>query len=64
MNNVEEDYLHNIQRLMLNVGRIGPEERRRRTRQIKGDQINMECIPDMITESGTLGVYLVQSSAI
>ncbi|KAL4209235.1 hypothetical protein AB4K20DRAFT_1978406 [Rhizopus microsporus] len=50
VNDVEEDYLHNIQRLMLNVGRIGPEERRRRTRQIKGDQINMECIPDMITE--------------
>ena len=60
LNDVEENYLHNIQRLMLNVGRMGPEERRIRTRQTKGDQINMECIPDMITESGTPGVYLVQ----
>ena len=60
MNNVEEDYLHNIQRLMLNVGRMVPEERIR-TRQIKADQINIECIPYMITESGTPGVYLVQS---
>ncbi|ORE07255.1 hypothetical protein BCV72DRAFT_205918, partial [Rhizopus microsporus var. microsporus] len=59
MNDVEEDYLQNIQRLMLNVGRMGSEERRRRTRQIKTDQINMGCIPDMIAESGTPGVYLV-----
>ena len=45
---------------MLNVGRMVPEERIR-TRQIKADQINIECIPYMITESGTPGVYLVQS---
>ncbi|KAL4207864.1 hypothetical protein AB4K20DRAFT_1950207 [Rhizopus microsporus] len=31
MNDVEEDYLYNIQRLMLNVGRMVPEERRRKT---------------------------------
>ena len=60
LNDVEENYLHNIQRLMLNVGRMGPEERRIRTRQTKGDQINMECIPDMITESDAHRVYLVQ----
>ncbi|ORE03321.1 hypothetical protein BCV72DRAFT_233199 [Rhizopus microsporus var. microsporus] len=36
-------------------------EERRRARQIKTDQINLECIPDMITENGTPGVYLVQS---
>ncbi|PHZ15776.1 uncharacterized protein RHIMIDRAFT_93001 [Rhizopus microsporus ATCC 52813] len=60
VNDVEEDYLQNIQRLMLKVGRMGPEERRRRARQIKADQINLECIPDMITESGTSGGYLVQ----
>ncbi|ORE05986.1 hypothetical protein BCV72DRAFT_182828, partial [Rhizopus microsporus var. microsporus] len=40
VNDVEEDYLQNIQRLMLKVGRMGPEERRRRARQIKADQIN------------------------
>ncbi|ORE01406.1 hypothetical protein BCV72DRAFT_321518, partial [Rhizopus microsporus var. microsporus] len=61
VNDVEEDYLQNIQRLMLNVGRMGPEERKRRARQIKIDQINMEFIPDMITESSTSEVYLVQS---
>lgn len=59
MNDVEEDHLQNIQRFVLNVDRMGPEERKRRT--IKADQINMECIPDMITESDTHRVYLVQS---
>ncbi|ORE09793.1 hypothetical protein BCV72DRAFT_222619, partial [Rhizopus microsporus var. microsporus] len=39
---------------------MGPEERRR-ARQIKADQTSLECIPDMITENGTSGVYLVQS---
>ncbi|ORE08728.1 hypothetical protein BCV72DRAFT_82624 [Rhizopus microsporus var. microsporus] len=44
VNDVEEDYLQNIQRLMLNIGRIGPEERRRMARQIKIDQVNMELV--------------------
>ena len=60
MSDDEEDYLQNIQKLMLNVSRIGPEEKiKRRTRQIKVDQINMERIPDMTTPGG----YLVQSSS-
>ncbi|ORE08850.1 hypothetical protein BCV72DRAFT_189175, partial [Rhizopus microsporus var. microsporus] len=40
VSDTEEDYLQNIQRLVLNVGRMGSEERKRRTRQIKVDQIN------------------------
>ncbi|CEI94715.1 hypothetical protein RMCBS344292_08920 [Rhizopus microsporus] len=52
--------IQNIQRLMLNVGRMCPKERSRRMRQIKADQINMECISDKITESGTARIYLVQ----
>ncbi|CEI90151.1 hypothetical protein RMCBS344292_04481 [Rhizopus microsporus] len=61
VDNVEPDYIDNICRITLNVGRMGPEERRIRMRQIKADQINMERIPDAITESGAPGVYLVQS---
>ncbi|PHZ11018.1 uncharacterized protein RHIMIDRAFT_298429 [Rhizopus microsporus ATCC 52813] len=54
VSDTEEDYLQNIQRLVLNVGRMGSEERKRRTRQIKVDQINMERIPDIITLGGHL----------
>ncbi|CEI90550.1 hypothetical protein RMCBS344292_04872 [Rhizopus microsporus] len=61
VDDVEPDYIDNICRITLNVGRMGPEERRLRTKQIKADQINMECIPDMITESDTPEVYLIQS---
>ncbi|KAI9470032.1 MAG: hypothetical protein EXX96DRAFT_389291 [Benjaminiella poitrasii] len=61
MNDVEEDYLQNTQRLMLNVGRMGPEEKRRR-RQIQAERINTENIQDMIRkDNSNPGKYLVQS---
>ncbi|KAI9470944.1 MAG: hypothetical protein EXX96DRAFT_373346 [Benjaminiella poitrasii] len=46
---------------MLNVSRMGPEERRRR-RQIQAEQINTESIQDMIRkDDSNPGKYLVQS---
>ncbi|KAI9483717.1 MAG: hypothetical protein EXX96DRAFT_559355 [Benjaminiella poitrasii] len=45
---------------MLNVSRMGPEERRRR--QIQAEQINTESIQDMIRkDDSNPGKYLVQS---
>ncbi|KAI8971373.1 hypothetical protein BDB01DRAFT_854837 [Pilobolus umbonatus] len=48
VNDVEPDVTQNIQRINLNVGRMGPEERRRR----KG-QIQAEAIPEIVAEAMT-----------
>ncbi|KAI8976880.1 hypothetical protein BDB01DRAFT_852855 [Pilobolus umbonatus] len=58
---VEEDYQQNVCRLMLNVGRMGPEERRIRRRQIEAEQFATDVLPDMISESNTSGISAVQS---
>ncbi|KAI9468441.1 MAG: hypothetical protein EXX96DRAFT_105766 [Benjaminiella poitrasii] len=34
VNDVEQDYIHNIQRISNNVGRLGPEERRQKKKGI------------------------------
>ncbi|KAI8979894.1 hypothetical protein BDB01DRAFT_725434, partial [Pilobolus umbonatus] len=58
---VEEDYQQNVCRLMLNVGRMGPEERRIRRRQIEAEQFATDVLPDMISESNTSDIFAVQS---
>ncbi|KAI9470909.1 MAG: hypothetical protein EXX96DRAFT_643915 [Benjaminiella poitrasii] len=47
--NVEQDYINNIARAMSNVGRMGPEERRRR-RELVVEEVNEELLPDMAEE--------------
>lgn len=57
---VEYDYQNNVRRLMLNVGRMNPEQRRVRAREITAEAINSESIDDMIQQENE-SFYAVQS---
>lgn len=60
VNDVEEDYQQNISRMLLNVGRMGPEERRRRKRELEAEAINENVITLMV-ELQQPGHYHVSS---
>lgn len=49
VNDIEPDYIDNVRRITLNVGRMGPEERRRRRREIAAENINAAIIQNMIS---------------
>ncbi|KAG1048091.1 hypothetical protein G6F43_009497 [Rhizopus delemar] len=63
INDVEEDYQQNISRLLLNVGRMGPEERRRRKRKMDTEAINENVLSLMVEVEGH-GSYNVTSITI
>ncbi|KAI8335266.1 hypothetical protein EDC96DRAFT_355542 [Choanephora cucurbitarum] len=60
VNDVEPDYISNVGRISLNIGRMGPEERRRRKREIAAESIN-EAIIDMMIEETDGNTYKVKS---
>jgi hypothetical protein len=45
---IEPDFIANTNRIQLNVGRMGPEERRRRRRELNAEAINEEVIHMLI----------------
>ncbi|CEP15707.1 hypothetical protein [Parasitella parasitica] len=50
VNDVEYDFRLNIDRIRLNIGRMGPAERRRRQREMKAEAINEIVMTTMIKE--------------
>lgn len=44
-----KDFIHNINRIRAKVGRIGPEERRRRRKEMEAEAINAESMMSMTT---------------
>ncbi|CEP16772.1 hypothetical protein [Parasitella parasitica] len=59
---VEPDYIQNINRITLNVGRMGPEERRRRRRQLEAESINEAILSTIIrAPEEENGPYMIQS---
>ncbi|CEP20073.1 hypothetical protein [Parasitella parasitica] len=59
---VEPDYIQNINRITLNAGRKGPEERRRRRRQLTAESINEAILSTMIrAPEEENGPYTIQS---
>ena len=50
VHDVEPDYIDNIRRIQLNVGRMGPEERRKKKREPTVEDINAAILETMITE--------------
>ncbi|EPB92723.1 hypothetical protein HMPREF1544_00452 [Mucor circinelloides 1006PhL] len=48
VNDVEPDFIQNISRITLNLGRMGPEERRKR--ELDVEVINEAVVPTMIKE--------------
>lgn len=55
VNDVLPDYVQNINRMYLNIGRMSPEERRRRERKMRAEAINEEVVGTMVTEASDLG---------
>ncbi|ORE18675.1 hypothetical protein BCV71DRAFT_162788, partial [Rhizopus microsporus] len=39
VNDVEEDFISNINRIRMNVGRMGPEARKERRRELEAEEI-------------------------
>lgn len=48
VNDVKPDFIQNISRITLNIGRMGPEERRRR--ELDAEAINEASVPTMMEE--------------
>lgn len=46
---VEQDYINNVARISFKIGRMGPEERNRRRRQMAAEEINDEWLEDYCT---------------
>ena len=68
VNDVEPDYISNTNRIQLNVGRMGPEERKRRQRELDAEAVNEEIIPliaDQVEgEDRNITTYNVKSFTI
>ncbi|KAF1807708.1 hypothetical protein FB192DRAFT_1339039 [Mucor lusitanicus] len=61
-NDVGPDYINNLHRIKLNAGRMGPEQRRVRTREMKAEVINDTMMIDqMISENKSTSVFVVDS---
>ncbi|KAG1138593.1 hypothetical protein G6F37_010815 [Rhizopus arrhizus] len=50
VNDIEPDFIANTNRIQLNAGRMGPEEHRRRKRELETESFNEEVLPLMIEE--------------
>lgn len=66
VNDVEPDYMQNINRIRLNIGRMGPEERKRRRRELLAASINENILVMMITEptEESSNTYVVNSFTV
>ena len=61
VNDVEEDFLSNINRIRMNVGRMGPETREARKRGLEAEEVSIHVAMDMISEVEGASFYNVQS---
>ncbi|KAG2192056.1 hypothetical protein INT47_012305 [Mucor saturninus] len=65
MKDVMPEYHHNISRIFLKVGRMGPEERRHRARYMQAEAISTDALEQMIetvtTDYDDRSVYVVSS---
>lgn len=55
VNDVLPDYIQNINRMYLNIGRMSPEERRRRVREMSAENVNEAILATRIFEASDLG---------
>ena len=60
VNDVEEDFLSNINRIRMNVGRMRPEAREAR-RELEAEEVIIHVAMDMISEMERASLYNVQS---
>ncbi|CEI92054.1 hypothetical protein RMCBS344292_06328 [Rhizopus microsporus] len=61
INDVEEDFISNINRIRMNVGRMGPEAREARRRELEAEEASIHVAMDMISEVERASLYNVQS---
>jgi hypothetical protein len=61
VNDVEEDFLSNINHIRMNVGRMGPEAREARRREREAEEVSIHVAMDMISEVERTSVHDVQS---
>ncbi|CAO3631321.1 unnamed protein product [Mucor hiemalis] len=64
INDIDHDYIQNIDRIRSNIGRMDPEERVRRRREINAEEINeaiMRTMVEKITNDDMRQTYRVQS---
>ncbi|CAO3644781.1 unnamed protein product [Mucor hiemalis] len=62
VNDIEPDYINNVCRISANVGRMGPEERRRRKRELEAENINEAILNTLVTApENESNVYTVKS---
>ncbi|CEG70857.1 hypothetical protein RMATCC62417_06678 [Rhizopus microsporus] len=61
INDVEEDFISNINRIRMNVGRMGPEAREARRRELEAEEVSIHVAMDMISEVERASLYNVQS---
>ena len=60
VNDVEEDFISNINRIRMNVGRMRPEAREAR-RELEAEEVIIHVAMDMISEMERASLYNVQS---
>ena len=58
VNDVEEDFISNINRIRMNVGRMGPEAREAR-RALEAEEVSIHVAMDMISEVERASLYNV-----
>ncbi|PHZ11372.1 uncharacterized protein RHIMIDRAFT_238806 [Rhizopus microsporus ATCC 52813] len=61
VNDVEEDFLSNINRIRMNVVRIGPEAREARRRELEAEEASIHVAMDMNSEVERTSLYNIQS---
>ncbi|CEJ03034.1 hypothetical protein RMCBS344292_17025 [Rhizopus microsporus] len=61
INDVEEGFISNINRIRMNVGRMGPEAREARRRELEAEEVSIHVAMDMISEVERASLYNVQS---
>ena len=59
INDFEEDFLSNINRIRMNVGRMGPETREARKRGLEAEEVSIHVAMDMISEVERASLYNV-----
>jgi hypothetical protein len=61
INDVEKDFLSNINRIRMNVGRMGPEATEAKRRELEAEEVSIHVAMDMIPEVEKASFYNVQS---
>ncbi|CEG84448.1 hypothetical protein RMATCC62417_18250 [Rhizopus microsporus] len=61
VNDVEEDFLSNINRIRMNVERMGPEAREAKRRKLEAEEVSIHVAMDMISEVERVSLCNVQS---